>query len=147
MTPKSYKLISTQVKLEKLTISDKGESQDKSLQFFVKLCMPCFPELRALKLSYPKAKNFPLRAFLATTLPLLQTFSSDFEHFSLTDLTQMAQAYKREIPVLLELSGTELMVDDYFKIRGEVPENVIIVVQELDEELGPQDVAKLMDYI
>ena len=74
MTPKTYKLISTQVKLENLTIMDIGESQDKSLQFFVKLCMPCFPELRALELPYPKAKTFPLRDFLAKPLPLLQSF-------------------------------------------------------------------------
>jgi hypothetical protein len=147
MTPKTYKLISTQVKLEKLTISDKGESQDKSLQFFVKLCMLCFPELRALTLSYPKAKTFPLRDFLAKPLPLLQTFSSDFEHFTLTDLTQMAQAYKRESPVVLELSGREMKVEDYSKIREEIPENVIIVGQELDEDLTPLDVAKLLDYI
>jgi hypothetical protein len=103
------------------------------MQFFVKLCLPCFPDLRALTLSYPKVKTFPLRDFLARSLPLLQTFSSDFEHFTLTDLTQIAKAYKRKSPVVLELIGTELRVDDYSKIREEVPENVIIVGKEIDE--------------
>jgi hypothetical protein len=31
------------------------------------------------------------------------------------------------MPIVLELSGRELTVDDYVKIRDEVPENVIIL--------------------
>jgi hypothetical protein len=40
-----------------------------------------------------------------------------------------------------------MKVEDYSKIREEIPENVIIVGQELDEDLTPLEMAKLLDYI
>lgn len=59
----------------------------------------------------------------------------------------MAQAYKRGTPIILELSGRKLTVDDYVKIREEIPDNVIILGYQLDEELAPEDMVKLAEYI
>ena len=101
----------------------------------------------ALYLSKQNAKTLLLRDFLATPLPLLQSFQLDFERFTLTDIIQIAQAYKREMPIVFELTGTELKVDDYVKIREQVPENVIIMAEVPYEDLAPEDMAKLKEYI